>query len=163
MTTATATTGSKPLSIGADGKTSQQRANEKQNEKRKLMHRLPSAYLNDAEDALLVKLGQIAGTKRAAIFLGLELYEKENAKINSELLAATKDSLDALRSKSGKTHREDMKRLPSAYLDHEENDLVNKMGDVAGTKRDAIFRGLVLLEQVYIAQKKLTKAGAIPR
>lgn len=68
---ATATT------VNEQAMTSQQRANRKQNEKRKEMHRLPSAYLDDAENALVTRLGKVAGNKRAAIFAGLRLLEEQ--------------------------------------------------------------------------------------
>lgn len=63
--------------IGVDDMTPQQRANRKQNEIRKGMPRLPSAYLSDEENELVCLLGDIAGTKRAAIFEGLALLKKQ--------------------------------------------------------------------------------------
>lgn len=66
--------------VGADGLTPQQRANQKQNEKRKNMARLPSAYLDESEAKLVETLGKIAGNKRAAIFQGLALLEAKYRK-----------------------------------------------------------------------------------
>lgn len=60
-----------------DNLTAQQRANKAQNERRKTMARLPSAYLSDEENELVTRLGKVMGTKRSAIFAGLALLEKK--------------------------------------------------------------------------------------
>lgn len=46
-------------------------------------------------------------------------------------------------------------RLPSVYLEKNEQDLVETLAQLAGNKRAAIMAGLALLEKQYITEGKL--------
>lgn len=153
--------------------TPQQRANKRQNELRKQMDRLPSAYLNKQESKLVETVGQAMGTKRAAIFAGFDLLLKEyqasglideQGVINKDSAAAYADArkkeAKALKPKE-KESRDEMDRLPSAYLSDEESKLVNLLGSIAGNKRAALFEGLNLLFKDCQKRGLINKSGEV--
>lgn len=59
----------------------QKRAMQKQKQKRVGQPRLPGSCISDAENQLLIEMGKKYGSKKTAIFRGLELL-KNSTKIN---------------------------------------------------------------------------------
>lgn len=57
--------------------TPQQRANKRQDEKRRNLPRIPTLVVTNAENDLLNELAAIYGGKKAAIFAGLRLLKEK--------------------------------------------------------------------------------------
>ncbi|OCG45729.1 hypothetical protein A9G34_01105 [Gilliamella sp. Choc4-2] len=63
---------------------SRKRAIKKQMQKRVGQPRMPGAYISDNENALLIEMGELYGSKKAAIFAGLLLLKKFHSDKNKK-------------------------------------------------------------------------------